>query len=256
MSGGGAGSGEGTLAAERVGTVAVRGFAEGLGWLWRHRQPRALAVLLTVWNLAEAAWLAVLVLQRARTGRGGLRAGLAAGWTAAGKSWYAVPIAVLALCTPGLRDRLRFAVGAALAVAIVWGPSLLAAPRAMVREVVLDQIGRPRQPGLVHRLAGILGAHAAVGLHLRTVTLALTAAVALAVVLTLLTRGARVLAVLLLADARWSHVSSSLVAEVAALGGDVTDLVPAPVAEALAQFRVKYPFVDEAMAAELFAAGG
>lgn len=144
--------------------------------------------------------LALLLLQRARTGRGVLLAGIAAGWAADVKIWYVVPIAVLALCAPGMRRRLRFVLGAALAVAVVWGPSLLAAPQAMVREVVLDQIGRPRQPGLVHRLAGILGAHAAAGLHLRTVTLLLTAVVAVAVVLTLLTPGARVLAVLLLAD--------------------------------------------------------
>ena len=144
--------------------------------------------------------LAVLLLQRTTTGRDALLAGIAAGWAADVKIWYVVPLAVLALCTPGMRRRVRFAVGAALAVAVVWGPSLLAAPQAMLREVVLDQLGRPRQPGLVHRLTGILGAHAAAGLHLRTVTLLLAAAVAVAVVLTLLTHEARVFAVLLLAD--------------------------------------------------------
>ena len=144
--------------------------------------------------------LALLLLQRTRTGRGILLAGVAAGWAADVKIWYVVPIAVLALCTPGMRRCLRFAVGAALAVAVVWGPSLLAAPQAMVRMVVLDQLGRPRQPGLLHRLAGILGAHAAAGLHLKTVTLLLAAVVAAALVLTLLTPGARVFALLLLAD--------------------------------------------------------
>ncbi|MEJ5914907.1 pantetheine-phosphate adenylyltransferase [Pseudokineococcus sp. 1T1Z-3] len=38
---------------------------------------------------------------------------------------------------------------------------------------------------------------------------------------------------LLPGDPRWQHVASSLVREVARLGGDVADLVPAPVAAAL-----------------------
>ncbi|GAA4745518.1 hypothetical protein GCM10025783_16710 [Amnibacterium soli] len=203
--------------------------------------------------------LAVLLLQRARTGRGVLLAGLAAGWSADVKIWYVVPIAVLALCTPGMRDRLRFALGAALAVAIVWGPSLLAAPQAMVREVVLDQIGRPRQPGLVHRLAGILGAHAAAGLHLRTVTLALTAAVALAVVLTLLTRGARVFAVLLLADAAVLLLSPSWFRHYGGLTAPPLALCAGigvqRVAQLLPARRVVLPVLAAGVAAALLLAG-
>jgi pantetheine-phosphate adenylyltransferase len=45
--------------------------------------------------------------------------------------------------------------------------------------------------------------------------------------------------VFLAADASGSYVSSSLVKEVASLGGDVTDLVPPPVAAALAR-RLKH----------------
>ena len=40
--------------------------------------------------------------------------------------------------------------------------------------------------------------------------------------------------VLLVADPRWAHVSSTMVKEVARLGGDVSALVPAAVADALA----------------------
>jgi MFS family permease len=40
----------------------TRQIGVGLRWLWRHRQLRALVVLLTLWNLAENAAFAVLVL--------------------------------------------------------------------------------------------------------------------------------------------------------------------------------------------------
>lgn len=40
--------------------------------------------------------------------------------------------------------------------------------------------------------------------------------------------------VLLVADPRWAHVSSTMVKEVASLGGEVRDLVPAAVVEVLA----------------------
>ena len=43
--------------------------------------------------------------------------------------------------------------------------------------------------------------------------------------------------VLLVADPRWAHVSSTMVKEVARLGGDVSALVPAAVADALAAAR-------------------
>nr|WP_246324438.1 MFS transporter [Petropleomorpha daqingensis] len=47
---------------DRDTTGITRQIAVGLRWLWRHRQLRALVVLLTVWNLAETATIAVLVL--------------------------------------------------------------------------------------------------------------------------------------------------------------------------------------------------
>ncbi|SDX72813.1 Transmembrane secretion effector [Modestobacter sp. DSM 44400] len=40
----------------------MREIGEGVRWLWRHRPLRALVLLLTVWNLVENAYVAVLVL--------------------------------------------------------------------------------------------------------------------------------------------------------------------------------------------------
>jgi MFS family permease len=40
----------------------TREIGEGIGWLWRHRQLRALVALLTVWNLTENAYVGILVL--------------------------------------------------------------------------------------------------------------------------------------------------------------------------------------------------
>jgi MFS family permease len=47
---------------DRDTTGITRQIAVGLRWLWRHRQLRALVVLLTLWNPAESATIAVLVL--------------------------------------------------------------------------------------------------------------------------------------------------------------------------------------------------
>ncbi|KQS59515.1 hypothetical protein ASG36_00050 [Geodermatophilus sp. Leaf369] len=49
-------------AAERSGTRIGTEIAEGVRWLWQHRQLRALVVLLTAWNLTETAYLGILVL--------------------------------------------------------------------------------------------------------------------------------------------------------------------------------------------------
>src|SRR5436309_3382492 len=64
------------------------------------------------------------------------------------------------------RSALRFLAGAAAAAAAIYLPFFLASPAGMVREVVLDQLGRPRD--VVHtpfkRISSFLGA---TGLHLR-----------------------------------------------------------------------------------------
>src|SRR6266536_5267523 len=53
------------LAVQAAGQAPARlgaQIAEGLRWLWRHRELRAICILLTVWNLLEYAIFAVLVL--------------------------------------------------------------------------------------------------------------------------------------------------------------------------------------------------
>jgi MFS family permease len=47
---------------DRDTTGITRQIVVGLRWLWQHRQLRALVLLLTLWNLAETATIAVLVL--------------------------------------------------------------------------------------------------------------------------------------------------------------------------------------------------
>jgi MFS family permease len=50
------------VAAARERRGLHREVAEGVSWLWRHRQLRALVVLLTFWNLTENACIGILVL--------------------------------------------------------------------------------------------------------------------------------------------------------------------------------------------------
>lgn len=89
--------------------------------------------------------------------RAALWAGIALGLAATVKIWFIVPVLVLAAFAG--RHRLRYAVGAGTGLAVVYLPFLVAAPSATVRQIVLDQLGRPRTPtGLIGRLAAIVGA--------------------------------------------------------------------------------------------------
>lgn len=92
--------------------------------------------------------VAVLLGERAAAGDRGRRAALLAGAIAGVsvdvKIWYAVPVLVLAVVA---RHRLRFLVGAVAGGALVLAPFLALAPEALIRQVVLDQLGRPRLPG-------------------------------------------------------------------------------------------------------------
>lgn len=142
--------------------------------------------------------LCLLLVGRPAPGRLLVVAGLAAGGAVDVKIWYVVPVAVIAVLVP--RHRIRFLLGALAAFAVVWVPSLLAAPAAMVREVLLDQLGRPRVSSTGRRLAGILDAHPVGVADLHVVTVALVLLTGAAAVLTLATRGARVFAALLAAD--------------------------------------------------------
>ena len=141
----------------------------------------------------------LLLLQRAGSDRLVLLAGVAAGWSMDVKIWFVVPVAVIALLA--VRHRGRFAAGVGIALAAASGPFLLAAPVTVVREVLLDQLGRPRTPGRGTRLAGMVGARAIAGLDLRTVTVVLVVLALTAAAMAATVPGARVFPGLLAADA-------------------------------------------------------
>lgn len=92
--------------------------------------------------LATCCLLAAVLIARRGGARAAVAAGLIAGLSADVKIWYVVPVLVLAICQRG--HRLRFAGGAVAAVVALGLPFLLHAPAVMIREVVFDQLGRPR----------------------------------------------------------------------------------------------------------------
>lgn len=105
--------------------------------------------------------LLVAVLLVERTDRypryGLLLAGLAAGVAITMRIWYVVP--VLLIAAVHWRRAMRFLVGAVISATAVCLPFFAADPAAMMREVVLDQLGRSRgtSPSLFGRLATYLG---------------------------------------------------------------------------------------------------
>lgn len=141
--------------------------------------------------------LSLVLIGRPVPGPAVVAAGLMAGWAMDVKIWYIVPAAVIACFVP--RHRWRFVLAAFAGVAAVCVPFLVAAPAAMVREVVLDQLGRPRGGGLLARLAGVLGVRDGSVQDVRSATLVLAVLAVLAVAACLRTRGGRLFAVLLLA---------------------------------------------------------
>jgi hypothetical protein len=84
--------------------------------------------------------VAMLVREQGRP-RAALLAGAIAGVTVDVKVWYLVPVLVLAAFP---RHRLRFLVGAVAGGAIVVAPFVVRAPDAFVRQVLVDQLDRPR----------------------------------------------------------------------------------------------------------------
>lgn len=86
--------------------------------------------------------VAILVRQRGG-GRAALVAGVVAGISVDVKIWYVVPVLVL-VAFPG--HRVRFLLGAVAGGLIVVAPFLIRAPEALVRQVFIDQLGRPRLP--------------------------------------------------------------------------------------------------------------
>ncbi len=104
--------------------------------------------------------LAVLFAERAgRWPRAGmLLAGLAAGAAVGMKIWYIVPLLIIGAFS--WRRAIRYLIGAVVAGCAIYLPFLIAAPEPMIREILLDQLGRPRmttQP-LVNRVSSFLGA--------------------------------------------------------------------------------------------------
>lgn len=103
--------------------------------------------------------VAVLLVERIdRSPRYGLLlAGLAAGVAITMRIWYVVP--VLLIAAVHWRRAMRFLTGAVISATAVCVPFFAAAPAAMIREVVLDQLGRSRggSPSPVRRLATSVG---------------------------------------------------------------------------------------------------
>lgn len=143
--------------------------------------------------------VALLLLRERPSDARVVAAGLAAGAAADVKIWYVVPVLVIALT--GTDRRGRFLAGAAVSLVAVCLPFFLTAPAAMVREVVLDQLGRPRDPALLTRFGGIVGLQRIAHLPLLGLTEAAVALAVVALALAAATRGARVFALLLAADA-------------------------------------------------------
>jgi hypothetical protein len=103
--------------------------------------------------------LAVFFAERAeRWPRAGmLLAGLAAGVAVGMKIWYVVPLLVIGAFH--WRRGIRYLIGAAISGGLIYLPFLLAGPEPMIREVLLDQLGRQRlaQQTPLKRAASFLG---------------------------------------------------------------------------------------------------
>lgn len=153
--------------------------------------------------------VAVLLLQRAdRWPRAGVvLAGAAAGIAIGMKIWYLVPVAVIAAFS--WRRRWRVTAGVAIGAGLVYLPFFLLGPVPMLRQVVLDQLGRPRDAATPLRRMASLVAAPQLGPFLPAplqplltpsrIGFALVLVVALCAVGVLTVRGARLVAALLAA---------------------------------------------------------
>ena len=153
-------------------------------------------------------WSLLLRLRGPARGHAALLSGLLAGAAVDVKAWYVVPVLLIGTLTgPG---RMRWFAGAGIAAVAIAAPFLVAAPAAMVREVVLDQLGRPHATGLhalVRRLVVVASDPAvpgadADGRHLADAAAGLVlVAVVLAAIAAWRVRWARILVVLTAVDA-------------------------------------------------------
>ncbi len=193
-----------TLLARRFGMVAA--IVAGLGYAVFF--PAAYSERSTLLEpLGSLGILLALALaeRSARWPRAGmLLAGVAAGVAVGMKIWYVVPLLVIGAFH--WRQWLRYLLGAAIGGAAVYLPFLLADPAATVREIVLDQIGRPRIAAEtpLKRVVSFLGAP---NLHLshpwsavlspNKIGLVLAIVTLVCVIAALTVRGARIYPVLL-----------------------------------------------------------
>jgi alpha-1,2-mannosyltransferase len=161
--------------------------------------------------------LAVLLLQRSvDRPRLALFAGLAGGLSTGAKIWYVVPALLLVLMTPRLQR--RYLMGVAIGGCAIYLPFLAAAPQQMLRQVVLDQLGRGGGPAhsSVQRVETILGAHSTVGIPPSILAPLLALIATAAVLAALTTQGARTfgalaiggVAVLLLTPSWFEHYAA------------------------------------------------
>jgi hypothetical protein len=144
--------------------------------------------------------LAALLLVRRPERWAAVAAGAAAGVAMGMKIWYVVPAGVIVLFA--WRRAHLVVAGVAAALLVIYGPFLLMSPSATVREIVFDQLGRPRS-GIttVERLQSVLGAASSGGVPVAAITVISGLLLLAALGVTLLTRHARVFAVLLVANA-------------------------------------------------------
>jgi hypothetical protein len=102
--------------------------------------------------------VALLLTQRSwrRPRLGIIAAGFAAGAAVGFKIWYIVPLVVLVLFQR--RSRGWFVAGVVAAGVVLYLPFFALAPSQMVKQVVLDQLGRPGSHQILQRLESITGA--------------------------------------------------------------------------------------------------
>ncbi len=115
----------------------------------------------------------MLALTGGRVGRRhAVLGGMALGFAVCVKVWWLLPLVVVAGWlwreSDGKRRLRAFLAGAVAVVAVVVGPFLLLAPRAMTHMIVLDQLGRDGQASLAARFLTFSTAPVAV-LHIRGV---------------------------------------------------------------------------------------
>ncbi|HEU0257030.1 MAG TPA: hypothetical protein VFQ96_04240 [Microbacteriaceae bacterium] len=146
-------------------------------------------------------------------------AGIVLGFSTSFRIWNIVPAVVIVLFTRGARRRVRLLVGVVVGALVCYLPFFVFAPSTMFREIVTDQMGRPRvHQSILHKLHIILGdaITPGFGLSTRKLIYVLLVLAILAVVVALAVRDSRLyvalffsgLAVLLLSPSFFPHYTA------------------------------------------------